>query len=78
MGLGEYENFVGSFDKSNQSAMLWVYFIMATFLTQIIFINTLIAILADTYGRIMDQKQKFALKQRAQIYSDYLHLISPS
>ena len=76
LGLGEFET--DGFESSNQTAMLWVYFSMATFLTQIIFINTLIAILADTYGRIMDQKQKFALKQRAQIYSDYLHLISPS
>lgn len=51
---------------------------MATFLTQIIFINTLIAILGDTYGRIMENKQKYALKQRAKVYSDYLHIIIPS
>jgi hypothetical protein len=54
LGLGEFET--DGFESSNQTAMLWVYFSMATFLTQIIFINTLIAILGDTYGRIMAQK----------------------
>jgi len=54
LGLGEFENYVGAFENSSQSSMLWIYFCMATFLTQIIFINTLIAILGDTYNRIMD------------------------
>lgn len=76
LGLGEFET--DGFESSNQTVMLWVWFVLATFLTQIIFINTLVAILANTYTKIMEQKQKYALKQRANIYSDYLHLIQPA
>jgi len=65
LGLGEFEDFTGSFENSTQKDMLWIYFFMATFLTQIIFMNNLIAILGDTYNSIMDHKQKFALKTRA-------------
>lgn len=76
LGLGEFET--SGFSESSRNVMLWAYFCMATFLTQIIFMNTLIAILGGTYTKVMDNKQKFALKERASIYSDYLHLISPA
>jgi len=65
LGLGEFEDFTDKFENSNMKNMLWIYFFMATFLTQIIFMNNLIAILGGTYNSIMDHKQKFALKTRA-------------
>ena len=53
-----------SSSNSNSSILLRIYFILATLLTKIIMINTLIAILADTYTRIMDEKEMYALIQR--------------
>ena len=57
MGLGEFEVLGGAdeFDTYKSiSLLLWVYFIASTLITQIIVFNTLIAILGDTYGRIME------------------------
>lgn len=41
-------------------------------------INTLIAILADTYARITSAKDSYAIRQRTEIYADFIHLIYPS
>ena len=37
--------------------------------------NTLIAILGDTYAMIVEKKNVFAITQRTKLYSDYLYLI---
>jgi hypothetical protein len=37
--------------------------------------NTLIAILGDTYSRIMEKKTFYALKARTEIYSDFMYQI---
>ena len=46
LGLGEFST--DSYEESNYRILLWFYFIVATILTQLIFINTLIAVLGDT------------------------------
>lgn len=53
VALGEYEidQFTG-FD----SPLVWIYFLMATFIVQIIFMNLLIAIMGDTFDRVQDLK----------------------
>ena len=75
LGLGEFE-FDGYGDNKFKD-LLWIYFLLATFLTQIIFINTLIAILGSTFTRIMENRNIYALMQRAKIYYDFIHLIKP-
>jgi hypothetical protein len=55
LGLGEFST--DSYEDSNYRVLLWIYFMIATLLTQLIFINTLIAVLGDTYGRIMERKE---------------------
>lgn len=52
LGLGEFET--DDYNENEFHKLLWIYFLLSTFLTQIIFVNTLIAILGSTYGRIME------------------------
>lgn len=59
IGLGEFQ--IDEFSGNPQSKLLWFYFILATMITQVIFMNTLIAILGDTYERIMDKKEQYAI-----------------
>ena len=50
---------IGSYDLSNFKAegkdmMIYVLFIIATFITQITFLNMLIAIMGDTFDRVSE------------------------
>lgn len=66
--LGEFEilsqNSPDLYQNSNDGIrfILWTYFFMATIITQIIFLNILIAIISDSYARIMDAKENYALQ----------------
>ena len=59
MGLGEFET-LGNADEldayNSIKLLLWIYFMAGTLITQIIVFNILIAILGDTYERIMDSR----------------------
>jgi hypothetical protein len=54
---------------------LWMIFVLATLVSQIIMFNTLIAILGDTYSRIMEKRNFYALKARTEIFSDFMYMI---
>jgi len=58
-GLGEFG--LDAYNVNEERDLLWVYFFLATFITQVMFMNTLIAILGDTYERIMDRKEQFGI-----------------
>ena len=54
LGLGEFdmENF-----GSQDAALVWTFFFLATFITQLLFMNLLIAIMGDTFGEVMNEKE---------------------
>ena len=51
--------------------MSLVFFIIATFLTQITFLNMLIAIMGDTFSRISEVKEQSALHEKILILADF-------
>ena len=57
--LGEFG--LDAYNVNEERDLLWVYFFLATFITQVMFMNTLIAILGDTYDRIMYRKEQFGI-----------------
>ena len=88
LGLGEFET--GEFNGDSQENynvynqkdysnfvqfLLWAYFLAGTLLTQIILMNTLIAILGDTYEKITEKKQLYSLTQRTKLYANYITYI---
>lgn len=77
IGLGDYE-FAEGFGNNKYKPLLWIYFYLATMLTQIILFNTLIAILGDVYTMIMEKQALFGLITRTRRYSDFIHYIRPS
>lgn len=74
IGLGEFGT--DNYENSPNRAMIWVYFILATFLTQLTFLNMLIAIMGDTYARVTENKEQESLKERTNIYADYIWAIT--
>ena len=39
------------------------------------FLNILIAIMSDTFAKINEHKVKYALKERTQLYADYIYAV---
>ena len=71
LGITDDSETLDSVDK----VYLWIMFVIATLVSQIIIFNTLIAILGDTYSRIMEKRNYYALKAKSEIYSDYMYTI---
>lgn len=65
LGLGEFslDPFLVE-SEQNSKYLIWSYFLLATLITNITFLNVLIAIISDTYARITEAKERYALMQR--------------
>lgn len=53
--LGEFD--LENYDNGPNSILIWIMFILATFMSQIIIFNMLIAIMSDTYAKISEKKE---------------------
>ena len=74
MALGEFEG-KDFFDGSDQIA-IWIFFLLATFITQITFLNMLIAVMGDTYAKVTETKDQNALCEKIKIMADYVNVIN--
>lgn len=50
IGLGNYNE--GNYSKGNNSTIIWIGFILATFIVNIVFMNLLISIMGNTLGDV--------------------------
>ena len=55
---------------------MWILFVGSTFITQITFLNMLIAIMGDTFDRVSENKEQSGLKERIKILADYVIVVS--
>ena len=69
IGLGEFG--IEEWAKHPSGWLIWVYFILATFFTQIMFFNMLIAIMGSTYEKVTADKEKASLLERVNLYIDW-------
>lgn len=51
------------------------FFVATTFITQITFLNMLIAIMGDTFDRVSEVKEQSALSEKIAILSDYVIIV---
>ena len=52
--------------------LIWLYFLGATFMTQIVFFNVLVAVIGEAYSEKWARKDLYALQQRTSIFGDYI------
>lgn len=76
LSLGEFN--MDNFADNPQSLICYIFFIMATFITQLTMLNMLIAIMGDTFGRVMEQKEVNATKTKLELMSDLSTIMSNS
>ena len=78
--MNQYMLSLGEFDLVNykgegNDVIVWIVFIATTFITQITFLNMLIAIMGDTFARVSEVKEQSALKEKIEILSDYVVVV---
>ena len=71
MGLGEF-NF-DTYEQNQSKSFLWIYFLLATFFTQIVFFNMLITVMGTTYETVMANKDRNNLISHTKILSKYVY-----
>lgn len=76
--IHSYLTGLGDFNKDNYSAedgpSVWVMFILATVIVQLIFLNLLIAIMGESFARINAIIQQSTLKEMCGIMLDHIWL----
>ena len=73
LSLGEFS--IDNFDDNPQTFLCYCIFLLATFITQITFLNMLIALMGDTFGRVIESKERFGLQTKLEIMGDYTAVI---
>ena len=54
--------------------MFWVYFFMSSIFLQVMLLNLLIAIMGDTYDRVIEVRKESQLKEICAFISEYFFL----
>ena len=70
IGLGEFN--YETFAEHPAGWLIYIYFILATLFTQIMFLNMLIAIMSETFSTVSEAKERTALMERTHLYADFM------
>ena len=60
---------------NSDSKYLWAMFILAVFLNMIVFMNMLIAIMADTFAKVMRFEEESGLQEIVSLINDNLWVL---
>ena len=71
--LGEFDG-LDNFDGDYQ-ILIWIIFFLATFVSQVMIFNMLIAIMGDSYAKVQETRDEHALKANMEILFDYNNYI---
>ena len=78
--LGEFEMMeneaVETFEFSYQIT-LWCIFIGATFLTNVVFFNTLVSVIGENYGELWNLRHRYGTVQQTKLMGDYIYQLAP-
>ena len=62
--LGEFEiletDGIDTYPNSSQN-LIWIYFFLATMFTNVVFFNTLVAVIGEAYTNLWAYKDRFAM-----------------
>ena len=72
MGIGEFG--LENFHKEN-APLVWILFIASTFITQLVFLNVLIAIMSDTFAREQENVEQARFTETIQLVNDHVWVI---
>lgn len=73
LSLGEFNT--DNFEAGPQSILCYIFFFAATFIVQLTMLNMLIAIMGDSYGRVMENAEINSTKTKLELMNDISSLI---
>lgn len=73
IALGEFGT--DGFSEGPNVIVAWVFFVMATAMVLIVFMNMLIVIVSDTFAHVESLKEELALGEQLKLIQDYIFLI---
>ena len=84
MILNQYKIVIGDYNYANfkdkpQAEMCYIFFIFSTFISQVTMLNMLIAIMGDTFERVIENKDVNATKSKLDLLRNIgtdMHVIS--
>ena len=62
LSLGDWDT--DPFGEHPQAALCYIFFLLATIFTQVIIFNMMIAIMGNTFDRVMESKDIYALQMK--------------
>ena len=68
LALGEFS--LDNFASNQQNVLCYLFFIFATFISQVTMLNMLIAIMGDTFGKVIENKTVNAIKSKLELMDD--------
>ena len=68
MALGEYN--MDNFESGSQMGLCYSFFLFATFSSQIVMLNMLIAIMGDTFERTIENRELNAVKTKLELVAE--------
>ena len=66
--IGEYN--IDGYEKHVSPMLCYALFIITVLISQITFLNMLIAIMSDTFEKVIEQRPTFSLKNKLMILAD--------
>ena len=69
LALGEFD--IENFGLNRKDPVVWVLFLLSTFISQILFLNMLIAVMADTFEKQRELQSQSALNEKIKLLADY-------
>jgi hypothetical protein len=76
LALGEFST--DGFTEGPNVTICWVFFIMASFLILVVFMNMLITIVSETFSKVMEIKDELSLSEQLYLIQDHIFLIDLS
>lgn len=70
LGIGDFGT-----DNYNGQVQVWVFFLMATLIIQLLFLNVLIAIMGDTFDRVSSEQKQSSMSEKAKLIRDFFWVI---
>ena len=74
LALGEFVS-LDAFVLGPQTFMCFTFFVLATFIVQIVMFNMLIAIMGDTFDKVTEYRDINAIKSKLELISDLYAII---
>ncbi len=75
LALGEWEATRGNYSEGIQTKMCYAFFFAATFISQITMLNMLIAVMGDTFDRVMENKDINSIKSKLELVADLVAIL---